>query len=127
MMYATTSHIKLGVCRYDRVRTITRGKVCADGPDYVLWKYALIHSVGKTCACACVSMCVFVCVCRCVCLHKGIYTLKCVHAYDAPRTHLVFRGTQTVKDDVQLLVGGPTPNKVLLTELVAPPPLGTLV
>ena len=30
------------------------------------------------------------------------------------------RGTQTVKDDLQLLVGGPTPNKALFKELVAP-------
>ena len=90
------------------MRAITRGQLCADGPDYVRWKYAVIYSVGKTYACACVSMCVFVFGCRCVCLHKCIHTL----------------GTQTVKDDFQLLVGGPTPNTALFKELVAPPPPG---
>ena len=80
----------------------------------------------RVCVHASVCACLFF-VCRWVCLHKCIHTLKRVHAYDAP-VRIFFRGTQTVKYDFQLLVGGPTPNKVLFKELVAPPPpMGTLV
>ena len=55
-----------------------------------------------------------------MCLHKCIHYLKRVHAYDDP-VPICVRGTQTVKNDFQLLVGGPTPNKAIFKVLVAPP------
>ena len=66
-------------------------------------------------------------VCACLflyvgeCAYTSAYVLLSAFMHTTPSYASFFRGTQTVKYDFQLLVGGPTPNKALFKVLVEPP------